>query len=153
VESKKQKNDDPFAELTALTQNLGTMAAGVDWKEGIDLQIYLDYKEPAATKRAIPELKTFLKLSRRDLVQNSPDVPESPDTPESAREAVNFEAKLYEGLMDQVHLTRTESSVCVHTRAKLTLAEIAKGDALAWRVRSLPRSATCTKIRRCKRIT
>lgn len=126
-ESKNQQSEDPFAELTALTRKTTAMTGGVEWKEGVALRIYLDYKESAAAKRAIPGLKTFLKQARRDFEQNTPDVPDSPDTPKWAREAMDFQLKLSKGLIDHVHIMCAESTVCVHTRAKMTVIEAAKG--------------------------
>jgi hypothetical protein len=113
----KQLGNDPFPEWTALTQNTSTMVAGVDWKDGIDIQAYLAYKEPAAADQAVRDLKSFLKQSRRDLVQDASDVPE----PEERRAMV-----LQVDLCDHVRIRRKESTVCVHSNAKFKIADVVK---------------------------
>lgn len=122
--SKKQIGDElpDCAEWTALTKNVATMVAGVDWKDGIDLQAYLAYKDPAAAKRATGDLKAFLAQSRRDLVQDAPA-----DVPEAAKAAIAFQMRLWEELIDGVRITRKESTVGVHSKAKMNVAEVAKG--------------------------
>jgi hypothetical protein len=125
-ESKKQLGEAPFSEWPALTQKATTMTAGVDWKDGIALHAYLAYQEPAEAKRAIEDLKTFLKQTRRELMQDA-SAELSKDVPEPVRQAMAFQVELWKSLYDGVRSTRRGSTVCIHSKAKMTEAEIAKG--------------------------
>lgn len=123
IKTENGKEVPEPAEWTALTQNATTMIAGVDWKDGIDLHAYLTFKEPSAAKQGTKDLKTYLNLSRRELTENAPPSESS----EVERQAMNFQLNLWNRLYDGVRIRREESTVCVHTKVKMTVAEIAKG--------------------------
>lgn len=122
IENGKEVSEP--AEWTALTQKPTTMIAGVDWKDGFDLRAYLTFKEPSAAKQGIKDLKTYLKLSRREMTEY-PTPPS--EFSEVERQAMKFQLDLWKRLYDGVRIKREESTVCVHTKVKMTVAEIAKG--------------------------
>lgn len=123
IKTENGKEVPEPAEWTALTRNVTTMIAGVDWKDGIDLHAYLTYKEPAAAEQAIKDIKPFRALSRLWLTQDD----FLSEVPEPERKCVEFQQQLWKSLIDGVRIARKESTVCVHTKAKMTITEMAKG--------------------------
>lgn len=120
--TKEQLGDDHSPEWTALAEKTATMVAGVDWKDGIALHAYLSYKDSIVAEGTIQDLTTILKQARCDLVQNAPG-----DLPEPERRAAVFQVELWKSLIDGAHIKRRESTVCIHSQAKMTVAGMAKG--------------------------
>jgi hypothetical protein len=120
--SKQELEAAPFPCCTDLVQYAATMVAGVDWKDGIDITAYLSSKDYVASDRIVKETKKLIAQFLTDLDQS----PEPEEVPKDAREATAFQLKVYKELFEQVRVQQQGTTVRVHTRAKLKLADLAK---------------------------
>lgn len=116
--SKEQIDSDP--EWASIVQNTASIAAGVDWKDGIDFQAYLRGKDRTACDQIEKDLQAELTQLRRECVQPLEDVPED------ERQVDAFEAQWSKDLVEHARIERCESTVRVRTVAKINLAEFVK---------------------------
>ncbi|HTU89164.1 MAG TPA: hypothetical protein VMF69_03610 [Gemmataceae bacterium] len=117
--SKEQLGDEPGWAL--LAQNAATMVAGVDWKDGIDFHVYLTGKNRAVCDQIVKDIKVMLAQLRDESKEQPPK-----DVSEAERKATSFQLQVYKDLVEQARIQQSETMVCVHTKAKINLADLAK---------------------------
>lgn len=116
--SAEQIGGEPWTKT--LTQHASTMVAGVDWVDGIDFRAYLAGKDSAAADRMLTDIKALIAEWRRNLEQ----IPQ--DVPKNLRQATSFGLHMYKNLLEDACVTRRESTIRVHTSAKINIADVAK---------------------------
>lgn len=138
--SKKQLVEDPFPEWT---RKATTMVAGMDWKEGIDFHAYLNCKDAAAAKQLRREIKALVAGMGQFQVSlireaTDPDGPASEQSeaveasepqeidPASLPPEIALYMQLGKDLVKHARVTRRESTVRVHTTAKINIADMVK---------------------------
>jgi hypothetical protein len=97
------------------------IVGGLDWNEGIALWAYLAYKHVSNADRAKKEITSILKQTRSG---SQLDLPA--DVPESLRQSMATDIKIIKGLIDSARIETAESTVCFHSRVKLTITEALK---------------------------
>ncbi len=132
-ETQKPTGEEPFGEWASVTDKSTTMVGGLDWNEGIALRAYLAYKQLSDADRAKKEITSILKQTRSGLQLDLPA-----DVPESLRQSMATEIKIMKGLIDSARIETAESTVCIHSRVKLTITEAVKGLMCASTVQMAP---------------
>jgi len=112
--SKEQiMGDLPLSGWASLVQNAPAMVAGLDWMDGGDFHAYLHAKNGDAAAQLLTTIKDFISEfseMRRD-----------PDPPQKAIPERTFQME--KGLWEHTHIRRRESTIRVHTTAKLSMSE------------------------------
>lgn len=109
---------------TSLSQNAVTMAAGFDWKDGIDLQACLRGKNTDACYQIEQDLKDILTQWERGMETEFKKIPED------AQQSLCFHLQAYRDLLNHAvveHvMERPGRTVRVQMMAKISFADFAK---------------------------
>ncbi len=110
-------------------QNATTMVGGMDWKDGIDFHAFLACKDGAIADQTRRKVKAYLTGMQFMMEQTSQSIPESEQEkviPASVKQEIDFQMQLWTDLMQHAHITRRESTIRLHTTAKINIVDVVK---------------------------
>lgn len=118
--------------IPSLLRDAPRIVAGVDWADGIDFRAYLACKDASVAKRwrqSVRDLIGMLRFAWEPAMecqaveneQRSQKVESASLPPE-----IKSQLRVWHHVMKHCHVTRRETTVCVHTSAKLNIADAVK---------------------------
>jgi hypothetical protein len=123
---------DDFAPICpSLVRNAPRMAAGLEWTHGLDFPAFLTCKDGTAAKQLRPDVRDVLLMLRMAMdpawqYTFAAESSQQKVEPGSLPPEIALQERLWQNLMTHSHVTRQKNIVCVHTNAKINVADLVK---------------------------